>query len=347
MKAIPLVFFGILLTALSWGLYGNVLHTGQHELHGRLKPFICVGVAYFVIAMIVPLLLLAAKGKLRGDWSAKGIFWSMMAGAVGAFGALGVILAMASGGHPIYVMPLVFGGAPVVNTLVSIYTARNWKHISPMFIAGLMLVVAGAATVLVFQPSSGGRAASGPELTQMPLIFAGIALAMLCWGLYGIFTHWGQHDLGGGRLKPLICVGFAYFLIAIGAPVAVLAAQGSLGGDWNFKGVVWSSAAGAAGAFGALGTILALSSGGKPIYVMPLIFGSAPVVNTLTGILAKNTWSQINEWFLAGLILVALGAVVVLIFQPRAAKPHGAGHEPKKPSAAEPVPEPVTSAEKE
>jgi uncharacterized protein with PQ loop repeat/gas vesicle protein len=346
MKAIPLVFFGILLTALSWGLYGNVLHTGQHELHGRLKPFICVGVAYFVIAMIVPLMILATQGKLRGDWSVRGAFWSMMAGAVGAFGALGIILAMASGGHPIYVMPLVFGGAPVVNTLVSIYASKNWNHISPMFIAGLMLVVAGAATVLVFQPSSGGPSASGPALRQMPLIFAGIALAMCCWGLYGIFTHWGQHDLGGGRLKPLICVGFAYFLIAIVVPMAVLAAQGSLAGDWTFKGVVWSSAAGAAGALGALGTILALSSGGKPIYVMPLIFGSAPVVNTLTGILAKNAWSQISEWFLAGLILVAVGAVVVLVFQPRGGKP---GHKPdgNKRDEPEAAKEPVTSGEKD
>jgi uncharacterized protein with PQ loop repeat len=342
MKAFPLVFFGIALTAFSWGLYGNVLHTGQHELHGRLKPFICVGVAYFVIAMVVPLLVLAAQGKVRGDWTFKGIFWSSMAGAVGAFGALGVILALASGGHPIYVMPLVFGGAPVVNTLVSTYTSRNWRHISPTFIAGLAIVVAGAATVLVFQPRTGGAAMAGPELRQLPLVFAGIALAMLCWGMYGIFTHWGQHDLGGGRLKPLICVGFAYFLIAIVVPVLLLGAQGDLSSDWNVKGVAWSSAAGAAGAFGALGTILALSSGGKPIYVMPLIFGGAPVVNTLTAVSMKNTWDQLSPWFLAGLILVAIGAVMVLIFQPRAAKPHtGAKHghgkstEPREATQAE------------
>lgn len=336
MKAFPLVIFGILLTALSWGLYGNVLHHGQEQMnHVRLKPFICVGVAYFVIAMIVPTLVLAMQGKVRGDWTFSGVFWSMMAGAVGAFGALGIILALASGGHPIYVMPLVFGGAPVVNTLVSTYTARNWRHISPGFIAGLMLVVAGAATVLVFKPGAGPKV-SGPELGDLPLIFAGIAMAMLCWGLYGIFTHWGQHDLGGGRLKPLICVGFAYFLIAIVVPVVFLASQGALGGDWSFDGIVWSSAAGAAGAFGALGTILALSSGGKPIYVMPLIFGGAPVVNTLTGILAKNTWSEISPWFLAGLILVAIGAVMVLIFQPRAAKPH-AGHKGAAPADAAPV----------
>jgi hypothetical protein len=327
MKKIPLVFFGILLTALCWGLYGNVLHTGQHELHSSLKPFICVGMAYFVIAMIVPTALLVMQGKLVGDWTGSGILWSMLAGSVGAFGALGIILALASGGHPIYVMPLVFGGAPVVNTLVSTYTARNWKNINPVFIAGLLLVVAGAATVLVNKP--GGREVQGVAWSQLPYVIGGIALAMVSWGLYGIFTHWGQHDLGGGRLKPLICVGLAYFLIAIVVPVAILASQGALGGNWTIKGVVWSSAAGAAGALGALGTVLALSSGGKPIYVMPLIFGGAPVVNTLTGILITNAWDQINSWFLAGLILVAIGAVVVLIFQPRAAKPQGA--HPAKP----------------
>lgn len=361
MKAVPLVLFGILLTALSWGLYGNVLHTGQHELHGRLKPFICVGVAYFVIAMIVPIAVLAAQGKLRGEWTFSGVFWSMMAGSVGAFGALGVILALAAGGHPIYVMPLVFGGAPVVNTMASIYTARNWRSISPRFIMGLMLVIVGAATVLVFQPRSPAPAAQVAEqaaeqvdehapaeeapaapagrgllVRNLPLVFGGIALAVLCWGLYGVFTHWGQHDLGGGRLKPLICVGFAYFLIAIVVPVFLLASRGELSGDWNFSGIVWSSAAGAAGAFGALGVVLALSSGGKPIYVMPLVFGGAPVVNTLTGIFAKNAWSQISPWFLAGLMLVVIGAVMVLVFQPRA-KPHGAkpAEKPPQPAPAE------------
>jgi uncharacterized protein with PQ loop repeat len=348
MKAIPLVIFGIALTALSWGTYGNVLHTGQHELHGRLKPFICVGVAYFVIAMVVPLVVLAMQGKVRGQWTMGGVFWSMMAGAVGAVGALGIILALGAGGHPIYVMPLVFGGAPVVNTLVSIYTSRNWRNVSATFVAGLMLVIAGAATVLVFQPrpaapapgevaaehveeelAAAAPARDGLLVRNLPLVFGGIAMAVSCWGLYGIFTHWGQHDLGGARLKPLICVGFAYFLIAIVVPAIFLGAQGDLLGGWNFSGIVWSSAAGAAGAFGALGVILALSSGGKPIYVMPLVFGGAPVVNTLTGILAKNAWNQLSPQFLAGLVLVVIGAVMVLIFQPRGAKPHGGPKSPE------------------
>ena len=36
----------------------------------------------------------------------------------GAIGALGIILAFNFGGKPVYVMPLVFGGAPVITTLL-------------------------------------------------------------------------------------------------------------------------------------------------------------------------------------------------------------------------------------
>jgi hypothetical protein len=49
-------------------------------------------------------------------------------------------------------MPLVYGGAPVVATLVSTAVAGLWGSIGPMFLAGLILVIAGAAMVLVFAP---------------------------------------------------------------------------------------------------------------------------------------------------------------------------------------------------
>ncbi len=74
-------------------------------------PFIFVGVAYFLIAVLAAAAFLAWRGE-PGNWSAGGTFWSFLAGAVTAVGALGVILAMTSGGSPIYVMPLIFGGGP-------------------------------------------------------------------------------------------------------------------------------------------------------------------------------------------------------------------------------------------
>ncbi|MEM1303967.1 MAG: hypothetical protein AAGG46_03685, partial [Planctomycetota bacterium] len=84
-----------------------------------------------------------------------GSMWSLAAGAAGAFGALGIILAFNFGGKPVYVMPLVFGGAPVINTLVTAWEKNLLGELSSLFVAGLMLVIAGAAIVLVFAPKGG------------------------------------------------------------------------------------------------------------------------------------------------------------------------------------------------
>jgi hypothetical protein len=150
-KALP----GIFLTILCWGAYGSLLHRGQHLLNeNRLKPLICVGIAYLVIAVILPCVLLAMQGKLSGDWSFGGISWSLAAGAAGTFGALGIILALTAGGKPTYVMPMVFGCAPIVNVVVSNwFMGISWKNVSPIFIAGLVLVSMGAVMVLVFKPT--------------------------------------------------------------------------------------------------------------------------------------------------------------------------------------------------
>ena len=69
--------------------------------------------------------VVAIRPRREGRLDANGIIWSFAGGAVGAIGALGIILAMTFGGHPIYVMPLVFGGAPVVNAFLTIYMARQ------------------------------------------------------------------------------------------------------------------------------------------------------------------------------------------------------------------------------
>ena len=120
------------------------------------------------------------------------------------------------------------------------------------------------------------------------------------------------------RFRPLLCVGLAYFLIAVVVPNLWLAAQPEPS-QYNFSGVVWSLGAGAAGAIGALGIIMAFNFGGRPIYVMPLVFGGAPVINTLFTTTAEGLWSEVRPMFLAGLILVIAGAVMVLVFAPKGA----------------------------
>jgi hypothetical protein len=107
--------------------------------------------AYFAIAVVVPDMILAEFPE-TSTYASMGTVWSLLGGTFGALGALGIILAFNSGGRPVFVMPLVFGGAPVINTLVAIASNKQWANVSPFFWAGLILVVAGAAMVLVLAP---------------------------------------------------------------------------------------------------------------------------------------------------------------------------------------------------
>ena len=49
----------------SWGLYGASLHRGQVPLGNPLRAMLCVGVAYFLIAVLVPVAALTAQGERR------------------------------------------------------------------------------------------------------------------------------------------------------------------------------------------------------------------------------------------------------------------------------------------
>ena len=112
----------IALAIVSWGSYGPVLHKGQAAMHhSRLRPLICVGLAYFVIAVVVPYFFLGEMGE-ASTYRKFGHAVEPRRRRVRCAGALGIIMAFNSGGKPVFVMPLVFGGAPVVNTLYSVAT---------------------------------------------------------------------------------------------------------------------------------------------------------------------------------------------------------------------------------
>ena len=105
--------------ALSWGLYGPALHGGQVKLGSPFRALLCVGLAYMLVGVVVPLVALAAQGQLGAKgWNASGFTQATLAGGLGALGAVCIIYAFRAGGLPTYVMPLVFGGAPVVNVVV-------------------------------------------------------------------------------------------------------------------------------------------------------------------------------------------------------------------------------------
>ena len=157
----------VFLTFVCWGVYGPTLHLGQEGMGAEgqkssLRPFVCVGIAYFLIAVIYPLIVLFTKGE-KGSWTTFGFVWSFVAGAVGAIGALGIIMAFKLGGKPVYVMPLVFGCAPVVNTIVTMVMSRTTKQASMLFYLGRLDCCGGSGGCDVLQTGQGQARCSNDD----------------------------------------------------------------------------------------------------------------------------------------------------------------------------------------
>jgi hypothetical protein len=138
---------------LSWGAYGVLLHQGQVLLRNPLKALLCVGIAYFLIGVLVPVAALAAQGDLA-SFDSRGLLVATIAGALGAAGAACIIWAFRTGGLPVYVMPLVFGGAPIVNVLLSMTLHPPKVAPNPLLYLGFVLASVGAGLVLYYRPAA-------------------------------------------------------------------------------------------------------------------------------------------------------------------------------------------------
>ena len=151
MKLWPLFVLG---TIICWGAYVPTLHTGQVAFGGKnaaLRAFMCVGVAYFVISAIVLAYIVVTKAEPL-EVTYRGVGLSTWAGVLGALGALCIVFALASGGRPIFVAPIVFAGAPIVNTIVSLTWHKPLNQPSPLFYVGIVIAAVGASMVLRFRP---------------------------------------------------------------------------------------------------------------------------------------------------------------------------------------------------
>jgi hypothetical protein len=138
---------------LCWGMYGPSLHRGQVLLGSPFRALLCVGIAYFLIGVLVPVFALASQGGLSG-FNTGGSIWAGIGGALGALGAVCIIWAFKTGGLPNYVMPLVFGGAPLVNVLVTMWMHPPKTSPNPLLYVGFLLAALGGALVLYYKPSS-------------------------------------------------------------------------------------------------------------------------------------------------------------------------------------------------
>jgi len=138
--------------ALAWGFYGAMLHRGQVALANPMKALLCVGMAYFLIGVLAPAGMLMSQGAMN-SFDGQGTTWATLGGALGAIGALFIIFAFKAGGLPAYVMPLVFGGAPLVNVLVSMSLHPPKTAPNPLLYVGYLLTAGGAGMVLYFKPA--------------------------------------------------------------------------------------------------------------------------------------------------------------------------------------------------
>ncbi|HXG08508.1 MAG TPA: hypothetical protein VNK04_01845 [Gemmataceae bacterium] len=160
----------VALAGLSWGTYVPMIFYGGNELGGRpnarLMAILCVGLAYFLIGVVFPLAMFLTGQYPWPALKMTGLVFSGLAGAAGALGAICVIFATQSAraaapaGNPdayrVYIAPLIFALAPVINTLVSTFwhpRAGEWFHFErkaphPLLWLGIILVAAGAGLVL-------------------------------------------------------------------------------------------------------------------------------------------------------------------------------------------------------
>ena len=158
-------------------------------------------------------------------------------------------------------------------------------------------------------------------------------LTVASWGVYGIFLHSGQigmNDPDNGRYKAFLWVGIAYFLVAVLAPAAFLVVKQTA---WVMpvKGIVWSLLAGVVGAIGAFCVLLAFGAKGHPAVVMSIIFAGAPIVNAIVAISIhppSGGVSTIRWQFFAGILLAAVGGMLVTFYKP------GPGAPPDEPPSA-------------
>ena len=180
----------VVLAGLSWGTYVPIIFYGGTELTtrpgtigGRLASILCVGVAYFVMAVLVPLVLMSVRDDAKPEWKANGLVFSGLAGVMGAVGAICVIFASKAavdqakleGINPatyrIYIAPLIFCLAPMINTLMSLvwhpkagdpwhfgFEVPTW-HLP----VGIVMVAAGVFLVLYSKEAAEAAKGSGPK----------------------------------------------------------------------------------------------------------------------------------------------------------------------------------------
>jgi hypothetical protein len=177
-----------LSAALFWGAYVPTIFYGQMGFgatnpNRSFRAFLFIGVAYVIMAIVVPAIWIwTHKSSADGGFTASGAWLSTLAGLLGAAGALCVVFALRNAGiegrqdgvgeaYIMYVAPIVFAGAPIINVLISwIINAFKGEGHAPNlgFIIGMVVSIVGVTLVLLNNPAAHGAdpKKDGPATTQ-------------------------------------------------------------------------------------------------------------------------------------------------------------------------------------
>ncbi len=143
-------------TALCWGLYGPTIQHARSSTGewSAFKPYVFIGIAYLVWACLggVVGMMLKGDGFSYSGTQTPAMTWGFLAGSLGAIGAFSLTSAMLSGGKPLFVMPIVFGGAVTVTAIVSVIELKDLSKVNPMLWVGMLAVIVGVVLVAANTP---------------------------------------------------------------------------------------------------------------------------------------------------------------------------------------------------
>lgn len=169
---------------LCWGTYvpliafgGKSLASSPNGVGNRLAAIMCVGGAYVLLAILIPLVIFMLTGTSNYKPTTNGILFSSMAGVAGALGAICVVFATANAttADRLYIAPIIFALAPIINSICSLFWHPSkdnaWHFGLPeappgmLFYVGILLAAAGTFLVLYSK-----EAAEVPAVPAKPAV---------------------------------------------------------------------------------------------------------------------------------------------------------------------------------